>query len=151
MLHGICAEAVELLKDKQISPGAIQLIRKVKPIRQIEMAELMNGVRNYSKMYAQALIVATRKDQFIDAGKTKERIGIKPESMIQMEKEMETLEKDFKLIEESYGKNVLNLVLARGYIEKLLNNGKVVRFLSANHNDILDEFQKIVDTVSLEG
>src|SRR5271154_1966100 len=41
LLVGICPEAIALLKDRDASPGALREIRKVKPMRQIEMAELM--------------------------------------------------------------------------------------------------------------
>ena len=49
---------------------------------------------------------------------------------------MESLERDLKAVEESYGENMLNLTLARGYIKKLIDNAKVVRFLNANYPDI---------------
>ena len=39
-----------------------------------------------------------------------------------MEWEMESLNQDFRLIEESHGRNVLNLVLVVGYLKKLLDN-----------------------------
>ncbi|HOC92756.1 MAG TPA: plasmid partitioning protein RepB C-terminal domain-containing protein [bacterium] len=150
MLDGICPEAVELLKEKMIAPATLRLFKKVKPIRQIEMAEMMNMVGNFSRPYAMALIASTRKDLFLDAEYKKESTGVKPEDIARMEREMEVLEKDIKLVEESYGKNVLNLVLARGYLAKLLDNAKVVRFLSNKYADILDEFQKIVEATSLE-
>ena len=38
---------------------------------------------------------------------------------------------------------MLNLTLARGYIKKLLDNAKVVRFLNANFHDIFPEFEAI--------
>jgi ParB-like chromosome segregation protein Spo0J len=148
MLEGICPEVVELLKDKQICQDALYLMRKVKPIRQIEMAELMNSVKNYSKTYAKALLVATKKELFLDAGQTKQKIGIDPDAMAQMEKEMEAVEHDFMQIEKSYGKNVMHLLLARGYLDNLLRNGRVVRFLSTHYGDTLVEFQKIVDSVT---
>jgi len=150
MLDGICQEAVELLKDKEIYPESLRLMKKVKPIRQIEMAELMNSIQNYSKTYVKALIVATRKAFFIDEGKTKQMMGITPEALAQMEKEMESVEKDFKLIEESFGRNMMHLMLANGYLDKLLENGRVVRFLASNYNGMLVELQKIIDTTSLE-
>jgi len=150
MLDGICPEAVELLKEKMIAPGTLKLFRKVKPLRQIEMAEMMCTAGTFSKPYAMALIASTRKDLFVDAEYKKESTGVRPEDIARMEREMEVLEKDIKMIEESYGKNVLNLVLARGYLTKLLDNAKVVRFLSSKHADILAEFQKIVEATSLE-
>ena len=62
---------------------------------------------------------------------------------------MENLKQDFKAIEESYGRNVLNLVLASKYLSKLLNNARVVRFLSQNYQEILLEFQNISEATSL--
>ncbi len=76
---------------------------------------------------------------------------MRPEDISRMEKEMEGLERDFKMIEESYAQNVLKLVLARGYLGKLLNNARIVRFLSSNYPEILAEFQIIVDAARLEG
>ncbi len=68
-----------------------------------------------------------------------------------MEKEMEGLERDFKVVEETYAQNMLKLVLARGYLGKLLDNARVVRFLSKNYLEYLSEFQKILEATGLEG
>jgi hypothetical protein len=58
-----------------------------------------------------------------------------------MEEELAVLERDLKAVEETYGENVLTLTVSRGYIRKLVDNPKVVRFLNANHPEILTEFQ----------
>ena len=68
-----------------------------------------------------------------------------------MEEEMESLEHDLKAVEESYGENVLNLTCARGYIKKLLENAKVVRFLNGSYRDILFEFESLTAAESLSG
>ena len=67
-----------------------------------------------------------------------------------MEKEMDSLQRDLKLIEASYGNEVLNLVLARVYLAKLLGNARVVRYLAHNFGDIFRELQAIVEATSLE-
>ncbi len=54
--------------------------------------------------------------------------------------------REFKLIEESHGKNVLNLVIVNGYLKKLLDNARVVRFLSPESSRDLVEFQKLVES-----
>ncbi len=41
LLEGIHQEAIELLKDKPISSAALRLLKKVKAVRQIDMAHLM--------------------------------------------------------------------------------------------------------------
>jgi hypothetical protein len=66
-----------------------------------------------------------------------------------MEREMDSLVRDLRLIEDSHGRNVLNLVLVVGYLKKLLDNARVVRYLSQNYAEILAEFQKIAETKSL--
>ncbi len=63
---------------------------------------------------------------------------------------MATLGREFKLIEESHGKNVLNLVIVNGYLKKLLDNARVVRFLSQNHPEIFTEFHKIVEARNIQ-
>lgn len=61
------------------------------------------------------------------------------------------LQGQLKLVEKSYGQDVLLLVLARGYLGKLLDNKAVYRFLKQRYPDILVEFEKIVQTVALDG
>ena len=62
-----------------------------------------------------------------------------------MERESANLEREFKLAEQSYGMNHLDLVLAKGYLTKLLTNAKVVRYLAQHQAEILGEFQKLAD------
>ena len=57
------------------------------------------------------------------------------EEIAKMELEMETIERDLKTVESSYGENMLNLTVARGYIKRLLENAKVVKFLAGNYRD----------------
>jgi len=49
--------------------------------------------------------------------------------MVRMEKELDALVRDFKMIEQDHGRNVLNLILAVAYLRKLMDNVGVVRFL----------------------
>jgi RepB plasmid partitioning protein len=63
---------------------------------------------------------------------------------------MEALQRDLKLIEESHGNQVLNLVLARGYLGKLFANTRIARYLGQNHPDVFRELQAISEGSSLE-
>lgn len=143
LLDGVHVEAVDLLKDKQICQDAIRILKKVSSIRQIEMAELMIATGNFTKGYAQALLMGTPKDQRLDSAIPKKIAGLSLEDVARMEQEMENVERDFKAAEESYGENVLNLTLARGYVKKLLENAKIVRYLNSNHSDIFTEFESL--------
>jgi len=149
LLNGIDKKAATLLKNKHISPNALRTISRVLPERQIEMCELMITAHNYTVPFAKALLAATPNSQLKEPHRKKKLEGISPEDMARMEKETEAVIKDIKLVKESYGKDTLNLVLACGYLSRLLDNGKIVRFLSTHYPDILSEFQKIIDATSL--
>lgn len=150
LLNGICKEAAELLKTKHIALGVFGLLRKMKPMRQIEVAELLISASNFSAPYAKALLAATPPDMLVEPDKQKVVEGLSPEQIAKMEKEMESLQRDLKLIEESHGNRVLNLVLARGYLTKLFDNARVARYLDLHHADLSRELRAISEANSLE-
>lgn len=149
LLNGICVEAAELLKDKIVPIATFPILKRMKSFRQIEAATLMNDANTYSKTYARMLLAATPKDQLVDPEKPKKIKGLDEDQMARMESEMESLQREYRLIEENYGKDVLNLTLTKGYLGSILGNAKVVRYLAQNHADILTQFQKIADISSL--
>jgi hypothetical protein len=53
LLSDICPEAIEILKDKPVAEAALRAMKRVKPMRQIEMAELMIATGTYTKAYAE--------------------------------------------------------------------------------------------------
>jgi hypothetical protein len=67
-----------------------------------------------------------------------------------MEREMTNVQGQYKLAEQSYGQDVLNLVLAQRYLEKLLANKAVAKYLKQHQPDVLEQFEKVVATKSLD-
>jgi hypothetical protein len=144
LLDGIAESAANLLKDKNISEKGIRLLKKVKPLRQMEIAEVIVSANNYSVGYVESLILMTPSDQRVNPTEPKTKTGLSAEELAGMEREMESLEKDFKGVKASYTENMMCLTCACGYIKKLLDNAKVVRFLNANYSDIVSGFETIV-------
>ena len=60
-----------------------------------------------------------------------------------MQREAENLDREVGLIKHSYSEDHLDLMLALGYLEKLLSNARAVRHLAQHHPDLLAEFQKL--------
>lgn len=150
ILDGICREAIELLKDRNFSVEMSRVLRRMKPTRQVECAELMIEANNLSFPYAQALLAATPAELMVGGKKPTKLAGVSHEQMLHMEKEMGSLQSQYRLVEESYGDDMLIFVIARGYLAKLLDNKHVVRYLQVNQSDILDQFKAVVATASLE-
>ena len=144
LLVGICPEAADLLRDKHLPLNAFTELRRLKPMRQIVAAEMMVAMNRYSTSYAKSIVAGTPDDQLVD-GAGKSVRGLTEEQVALMERESAHLDREFKLIEQSYGADHLDLVLATGYVTRLLSNVRVVRHLARHHSDLLSEFQKIAD------
>ena len=150
LLEGICPEVVELLKDKVLNPQTFEVLRKMKAMRQIEVAELMAAVNNYTTSYAQALLAATRQPDLTHPERPKKIAGMTGEQMARLEREMASLNQDFKALEASYGDDVLHLVIASGYLTRLIRNAEIKRYLTSRHPELLDEFRSIIAASSLD-
>jgi ParB-like chromosome segregation protein Spo0J len=150
LLDGICPEVIELLKDKSVNPVTFDVLRKMRPMRQIESAELMLTVHNWTSSYAKALLAATKQEDLAKPDRPKKIGGLTREQMARMEREMASLHQDFKQIEESYGDDILHLVVASGYLNKLVGNSEIERFLAQRYPEFLDEFRAIIVASSLD-
>lgn len=151
LLDGICREAADLLKDKHVATNTFWSLKQMTPIRQIEACELMIAMNKYTATYARALLVATPQNQLVNGGKTKAAKGLTDDQVHLMERESANLEREFKIAEQSYGTDHLDLVLVKGYLAKLLRNARIVRFLAQHRQEFLSEFQKIADIESVSG
>ena len=150
LLDGICPEATKLLKDQVFPTKLSDILRKMKPTRQIECVELMISANTIKIPYAQALLAATPSHMLVETGRSKKFLGISPEQLLKMEREMGNLNEQYKLVEESYGQDVLNLVLAKGYLSKLIDNQEISRFIKQKQPDVYNEFINIIETVSMD-
>lgn len=144
LLEGIDPAAVELLKARPITSPALKLFRKVKPLRQVDMAQLMISANTFTSGYAEALVVGTPLELLVEPTKPKKKQGMSAEELARMETEMETLERDYRLHEEQLGQNSLQLNAAQRYVKRLLENEKVKRFLGTRYPELLEEFDELV-------
>ena len=145
LLNGICSEAVQILADKQLSPKVFWILRRMKPIRQIEAAEHMVAGGTFTVPFAKALLAVTKPEMLEEqaaADKKLQATSIAARSML--EEQNEFLLRDLKSVEESYGTDVLTLTVACGYLDRLLTNPKIERYMARNHADILQALQKLL-------
>ncbi|MCU4121003.1 plasmid partitioning protein RepB C-terminal domain-containing protein [Variovorax sp. N23] len=150
LLDGICPETIELLKDRQLSSEVFAALRRMKPLRQVECAELMIAANNVTVVYARALLTATASDRLVNANKPVKKRGLSQEQVGRMEKEMGNLHDQYKMAEQTYGEDMLNLVLARGYIAKLIDNKHVFRYLEQHEAALLEQFVSITKATAPE-
>jgi hypothetical protein len=138
MLDGICPEVVEILKTKHVTADAFAALRKMKPFRQIEAAEHMMASGTYSVKFAEALLAVTRPEFLLKQLNGKQLEANSKGARVMLEQETESLVRDLKAVEDSYGTDILALTVICGYIERLLENARVERHLSKHQPDILN-------------
>ncbi len=144
LLDGLCEEVIHLLRDRQFSPKISTLLRKMKSTRQIECVELMLSANNLTGSYVEALLMATPSSQLVE-GKSKPNIsGVTPDQLAKMEAEMQNVQAQYKLAENSYGDDMLHLTLTQAYLAKLLKNSAIATYLRKNQPDVLLELEGIV-------
>lgn len=143
LLNGICPEVIELLKNREISPNIFPLFRKMKPLRQIECAELMLSLNNITVPYAKALLMTTEPSMLKEPTKKIKKMDNSFEAIKKIENDRANLHVQFKILEQDYAQDTLNLVLATGYLKKLLSNNNVKNYLIKNHPDIYTEFETV--------
>jgi hypothetical protein len=149
LLDGICPEAVELLKHRRFPLRVIAVLRSMKPTRQVECAELMISANTLTLPYARSLLMATAPELLVK-NKPHHLKGISQEQIGRMEREMTNLQGRYKTAEQTFSDDMLNLVLARGYLIKLLENAQVSRFLLQHQAEVMEQFTSLVQTTSLE-
>jgi len=146
LLAGICPETTELLKDKHVPINTFRELKKMVPLRQIEAAELMVSINRYTIAYAKSLVAATPQADLVEQNKPKVVKGLTEDQMALMERESANLEREFKIVEQSYAPDQFDLVLTKGYLAKLLGNPRIVRYLAQHQQEILAEFRRIAET-----
>lgn len=145
LLNGICPEVIELLKNREISPNIFPLLRKMKPLRQIECAELMLSLNNITVPYAKALLMTTEPSMLKEPTKKIKKMDNSFEAIKKIENDRANLHVQFKILEQNYAQDTLNLVLATGYLKKLLSNNNIKNYLIKNHPEIYAEFEAIIN------
>jgi hypothetical protein len=150
LLDGICPEAVEILRNSDVCAGTFAILRKMRPIRQIEAAEHMHATATFSILFAKALLEVTRPEFLLEVPSKRKIEATSTAAQGMLEEETESLIRDMKAVENSYGTDMLTLSIACGYLERLIGNSRVEKHLDKHHSDIAAELRLLLTEVRPE-
>ena len=148
LLVGICPEAADILKDKAISSGCFNVLRKMTALRQIEAAELMSTISNYSKTLAKTILAASSTEQLAKPGTRKAPRTLSPQQLAQIEQEMTSSQAGLAALKDTYGADRLELQVACRYLGTILGNAAIRKYLLAHHADLVRELEQITNDVT---
>ena len=149
LLDGICPEAVDMLKERRVSHATFGSLRKMKPLRQIEAAELMISASNFTSPFAAAILGVTKPEMLATPPKRAPRSD-QPHASALLEEATEVLISDLAVVRKTYGVEVLSLTVICRSIENLLGNPAVERYLRQNHTDTLGELTRLLAEIRQE-
>jgi hypothetical protein len=142
LLEGICDEVVTLLQDRHVPINTFKELKKLRPMRQISVAETMIALNRFSVSCARSLVASSPQSDLVRSERRTVK-GLSDTQLERMEQEAGNLDREFRLIETEYGNDHLDLVLATGYLCRLIDNVRIVHHLARSHPEVLAEFQKI--------
>ncbi|AJZ59711.1 parB-like nuclease domain protein [Paraburkholderia fungorum] len=150
LLDGVAPEAASILKNRQAAPKVFSVLKKMKPYRQIEAAEMMVAANKFTATYAEMILVATRSEALADGPKPKKKDEISPEDLAKMEGEMERLRQDCQAVEDEIGDTMLSLVVAKSFMARLLRNENIQGHLKRHHGDLLASLVSTMDAIAAD-
>ncbi len=150
LLEAICPETVELLKDKHVTADTFKILRRMKPTRQFEVADLMIAAGNCSVTFAKALLAGTPASLLTEPERPRPKAGLSAEQRAMIEHETDVLLRDLRGVEETYGTEILDFTLASRYVERVVGNERVQRYLGKHHAELLYEVTTLLHDVERE-
>ena len=135
-----------LLADSPFPGTVFGMLRQMKPVRQIEAAELMVGNKNYSVQFANAMLAASPQSMLAFEEKTAATNPVTAGSIARIERELAALQLQTSAVEDSYGPEVLQLTVIKGHLTKWLGNPAVLRWLAKHRPEYLKAFQRLTET-----
>lgn len=149
MLDDICDEAIKILADKPVPRRVFSVLRQMDAFRQIDVANAMIGLGNYTFKLAQAMLQTTPQEHLVEKFKKKVERGGTIETVQRLERELASIQNDTKLLEEDFGPDNLKLAVVKTHITSLLDNARVVRWLAQFKPDYLRQLQIVAEIKQL--
>ncbi|MEG5266319.1 plasmid partitioning protein RepB C-terminal domain-containing protein [Pseudomonas sp. JDS28PS106] len=149
LLKGIAPEVAEMLKVRMVAQDVFHSLRQMKPIRQIETVEMMISANCFTRNYARMVLAASRPEMLVEQ-KKKMTGEVSAVDIARMEREMENLQHDYRQVEDTLGETMLVLVVAKGYLVRMLRNDPIAAYLTRYYAELLEELISIMEAVTCD-
>lgn len=151
VLNGISPEVIHTFANHHVPKATFYILKKMKPMRQIECSKLMMNVENFSSNFALSLLHNTPPNLLMRrAGNSDTDTAGRRKMLDRLEREMAQIHVDTQKLKETYGVNILKLVIVKTHITSLLDNPKILQWLLKHKQDFLTELNKISNINSLD-
>ncbi|MPW15769.1 RepB plasmid partition [Paraburkholderia sp. CNPSo 3157] len=149
LLTGIGHDVAALLADKNCPAATYEILKSMRPLRQLEAAELMCSQDNFSSAFARAIKLATPSEQLLYPPASHDgEDEAAHEQIDRLEREIASLQSKVTDVEERYGVEHLHLAVSLSYVTALLENRNIRSWLTINAPG---HYANLHDSVTLAG
>ena len=147
LLNDIVPEVAAKLADKHLAQDTFRILRKMKPIRQMEAIDMMIAANKLTKSYVEMILVASSREDLVGHAQKKHSDSLEKLSLL--EQEMDRLKEDYTQTEKEISDTNPSLIVASGYLRGLLDNSAVKEFISLYYEDILTALDTVYQQLQL--
>ncbi len=141
--------AAEILKDCRVSEQTLKYLARVKPFRQVHMAQLMYDANNFNASFAKALYLSTDESEMLVKPKITKKSKIDTTAISNLNAELERTSEQLKDIKEQYEINVHSLITAAAFIRKILENENINDYISRHFQETHSTLINIVESETI--
>ena len=144
LLDRICPEAIQLLRNRKVAIEAFAVLRKMKPVRQVEAAEHMVAGATCTAAFARALLAVTKPEMLVKPVRKPKLTAGSHAAQEMLGEETTRLVRDLRAVEESYGKDVLSLTVCTVYMRKMIADPDIERHIAKHHAGLLEAIRESI-------
>ncbi|TGQ52428.1 hypothetical protein EN836_19550 [Mesorhizobium sp. M1C.F.Ca.ET.193.01.1.1] len=142
-VSGICPNVLDFLQDCPVRVKIFGLLRHVLPARQLEIARLMVAMERVTFTYAKILVAFTPRPLLVEGFYPAMIANVSEDQLRAMTPELGGLSSEFLSAAERRGSVSLELLAAGRYLDRLMDNSRVVRYLAHNFPGHFEEFHNL--------
>lgn len=147
LLDNIHPDVVEMLKTRKIPTKTFDYLRRMKDMRQIEVAQFMCNAGNFSSPLAHHFWADTKPEMLRVQPLKRNESDI--EKLASLENAISKVHKEYRIIYGDFGRHVAKLQIAQAWVRSIFANALARRFLEKHYPDILRRFGELVDLTDL--
>lgn len=147
LLENIHPDVIEMFKTRKIPTKTFDYLRKMKDMRQIEVAHFMCNANNLSTPLAHHFWADTKPEMLRVRPIKRNKYDIA--RLASLESAVSKIHKEYRLIYGNFGRHVIRLQVAQAWVRSIVANSLAQRFLENHYPDILRRFSELVDLTDL--
>ncbi len=145
LLAKLHADVVKAFNNNKFNLQVAKELTHVKPERQQEILKLMESCKDFSTTFARGLVLKTPVAKRTKTGGAKSpwtKADEQKSQLLKRLKEAEQQQDFYSGLYRQYTTNLLKLVI---YVRSLLSNAEVKTYLRANHRELADLFEQVLE------